>query len=147
MEEIVTLRKQLMLAQRALRREFDADFAPRMSIPLSPLECMIFNFMGETGSDSASEVIGEFNLNKSTLSETFFALEKKGLIESFTSDEDKRKKRLVITEKGWRFFEELRRIDDDFEKRIASSLGGESKRQELLALLSKVSNALGAERN
>ncbi len=146
MDENVLIRKQLMLAQRALRREFELNFAPRMSIPLSSLEGMVFMFMCESGAESASEAIAEFNLNKSTLSETFFALEKKGLIESFTSDEDKRKKRLVITEKGWRFFDEQRHIDEDYEKKVASVLGGESKREELLSLLEKLTNALGAER-
>ena len=108
---------------------------------------MLFDFLCDSGSESATEAAAEFNLNKSTLSEVFYSLEKKGLIDSFVSEEDKRKKRLVVTERGWRFFEEMNRLHAEFEREVAEMMGGADKRDRLLESLDLLNDALSRRKD
>lgn len=147
MSDSLFIRKKLTLAQRGLGELFQEEFAPRLSIAISPLEGMLLDFLCDSGSESATEAAAEFNLNKSTLSEAFFSLEKKGLIDSFVSEEDKRKKRLVVTERGWRLFEEMNRLHADFEREVAEMMGGADKRDRLLESLDLLNDALSRRKD
>ena len=127
MGESLFIRKKLTLAQRGLGALFQEEFAPRLSIALSPLEGMLFDFLCDSGSESATEAAAEFNLNKSTLSEVFYSLEK--------------------TEMGWRFFEETNRLHAEFEREVAAMMGGADKRDRLLESLDLLNDALSRRKD
>ena len=137
-----SLRKLVTMLGRSLGRRFKEAYAPRLSVNLSQLEAMCFDFISNRNCRSASDLVSEFNINKSTVSESLMSLEGKGLIKTSVSSEDKRKRDIVVTEKGWAFHDEFEEVNKVYEAHIAQILGGEQNKESLYSALKKLSDAL-----
>ena len=137
-----SLRKLVTMLGRSLGRRFKESYAPRLSINLSQLEAVCFDFISNRNCRSASDLVSEFNINKSTVSESLMSLEGKGLIKTSVSSEDKRKRDIVVTEKGRAFHDEFEEVNKVYEAHIAQILGGEQNKESLYSALKKLSDAL-----
>lgn len=142
MEPNYSLRKLVTILGRSLGRRFKESYATKLSVNLTQLEAMCFDFLASRKCKSASDLVYEFNINKSTVSESLMSLEDKGLIKTSVSPEDKRKRDISITDKGWGFYREFVEVNEVYEDHIAEILGGEQQKESLYSALKNLADAL-----
>lgn len=121
-----------------LNKNANNDLAMR-EVTFSQMRVLIM--LNEVSEDSAAskEVEKYFGFTQSTIAGIIDRLEKKGLVEGFTDPEDKRRKRVRITQKGKNLCEETKVSMDNYETWFLKSLTEEEK-SELSRLLLKIYN-------
>lgn len=93
------------------------------------------------GSMTLKELENQFCAAQSTVAGLVTRLEKKGLVEGYPDPEDRRVKRVRLTEAGKAMNQTCRQDVVNSEKRLVSLLS-EEERAQLLSLLSKVYDAV-----
>lgn len=116
----------------------------RYGVTLSQMHMLItLHRAEETGSDAPKlkELERYFRVAQSTAAGIAVRLEKKGLVRSFTDPEDKRIKRLQITDRGREVCEGAHAGMQETQRRLFSGLTPEEE-AEFTRLLQKVYDAL-----
>lgn len=93
---------------------------------------------------SQEEICRLFNMTEGTVARTMKRLEDKKLITRETNPEDKRKKVVILTEKGRQQVEEISSIDENLEKDFSLEFSKENL-VELKILLKKLAETINRE--
>jgi DNA-binding MarR family transcriptional regulator len=95
---------------------------------LSEQELKVIIFLGKNGEERMKDIAEHMNLVVSALTSIADKLVEKEYVERRRSKSDRRIVRLSLTEKGQRFFSELREIKKTKGKEILSLLNGDDKK-------------------
>ena len=93
---------------------------------------------------SQEEICKLFNMTEGTVARTMKRLENKNLITRETNPKDKRKKVIILTEKGRRQVKEIGSIDENLEKEFSSEFSKENL-DNLKILLKKLAETINRE--
>ena len=93
---------------------------------------------------SQEEICKLFNMTEGTVARTMKRLENKNLITRETNPKDKRKKVIILTEKGRQQVKEIGSIDDNLEKEFSSEFSKENL-DNLKILLKKLAETINRE--
>lgn len=113
---------------------------------LHPPQGQILAFLYSRPNMSAADIQDALRISKSTVSEALSGLVNLGLIEYVTSEEDRREKRIVETEKGKRHQEEAWKVFKRCEEDLRQGLSDEDVKTLRKALTKIIENAKGGER-
>ena len=104
---------------RVLKKAADQECENHINVGLTAMEGMMLFRIGNQGVKvETKDLLAQFRLSKSTLSELLSSLEKKGYLVYVQSAADKRKKCVVLTEKGQQHVQNAHKVFADFEKRL-----------------------------
>ena len=108
---------------RALKKTADAECMNQINLDLTTMEGMTVFRIGRLGGTvQTSELLSVLRISKSTLSELLSSLEKKGYLVYAQTTSDKRKKSIVLTQKGQEHIERANKIFTEFEKKITEGI-------------------------
>ena len=93
---------------------------------------------------SQEEICKLFNMTEGTVARTMKRLENKNLITRETNPKDKRKKVIILTEKGRQQVKEIGSIDENLEKEFSSEFSKENL-DNLKILLKKLAETINRE--
>lgn len=96
---------------------------------LSDTEYMISTFICSHANCSQEEVATSLRMDKTTVGKALLTLEEKGIVVRTMADDDKRKKCLRITEKGYSGLADLMDIHDEWLSRVLNCLTSDEQRQ------------------
>ena len=113
---------------------------------LHPPQGQILAFLYSRPNMSASDIQETLRISKSTVSEALSGLVSLGLIEYVTSEEDRREKRIVETEKGKRHQEEAWKVFKQCEQDIRQGLSDEEVEAFRRCLSTMIENTKGGDR-
>lgn len=113
---------------------------------LHPPQGQILAILYSRPNMSASDIQETLRISKSTVSEALSGLVNLGLIEYVTSEEDRREKRIVETEKGKRHQEEAWKVFKQCEEDLKQGLSVEEVKILRKGLTTIIENAKGGER-
>ncbi|MGN1210861.1 MAG: MarR family winged helix-turn-helix transcriptional regulator, partial [Candidatus Cryptobacteroides sp.] len=95
---------------------------------------------------SQKEIVSRYLVPKQTVSKEIHLMQEEGLLELLADDEDKRGKKIVMTEKGQKYTEEILQPYFDMESRIEKRMNPKVYRQ-MIDCLTAYADALGQEVN
>ncbi|MGN0242482.1 MAG: MarR family winged helix-turn-helix transcriptional regulator [Lachnospiraceae bacterium] len=95
---------------------------------------------------SQKEIVSSYLVPKQTVSKEIHLMQEEGLLELLPDDEDKRGKKIVMTEKGQKYTEEILQPYFDMESRIEKRMNPRAYRQ-MIDGLTAYADALGQEVN
>ena len=146
MEEENVIRKIKNLYS-GLHGLFQDDYAYRLPADVSRVEGRFLGYISENQIKGiiSSDLVRDFHLKKSTVSETLNGLEEKGFILFAKTKEDGRKKTIVLAPKGMEHEKNAAPVMKDFDESIESILDDEEKAQ-FDAIYQKLMSAI-AERS
>ena len=108
---------------RVIKKTADAECMNQINIGLTTMEGMAVFHIGHLGGQAQTQdILSTLRISKSTLSELLSSLEKKGYLVYARVSSDKRKKNIVLTEKGQDHIERAKKIFTEFEGKITEGL-------------------------
>ena len=134
--KIETIR-ELATFGREVRVGFGNYVAKTVGSGPTPLEGMVLSFLTEHPGANAKDVAAAFKINKSSVSEVLKNLEIVGFIKMGRSENDGRKKQIVVTEAGAAHKETVDRIRNAYDSALASRLTDEEEKV-LLVIIEKL---------
>lgn len=104
--------------------------------PPSPLQFQILHYLmnHQDGDVCQRDLESHLDVNKSTISEVLFTMEKNGLIERAASSFDARSKNIVLTDKSIQRFNEMNRIVSKMNESLVKNI----KKEDLSIFLSVI---------
>ena len=96
---------------------------------LSDTECMICTFVYSNENCAQDEVAASLKTNKTTVAKAVAELEKRGCLTRTQDSEDRRKKRLCLTETGRAKILDLLHLHDNWLSEILTTLSTEEQKQ------------------
>jgi MarR family transcriptional regulator for hemolysin len=128
------LGKNLAIINRAANLYLDE----RLSIfGINRLQAEVLIYIGQNRARYQNEINGYFCLNKATITKIMSKLEKKGMILRLEDEDDKRKKRLILTAKAMEVIPQIKPILDEWDTIMYSALTNDV-RDEFNDMVSKV---------
>lgn len=123
--------RRIIQLSRSIKRTVDSEYLNRINIGLTVEEGMLVERIGRFGGKAQTkQLLDEMKVSKSTLSEVLSSLERKGYIVYARTSSDKRRKNVVLTQKGQEHVERTVRIFGEFEDRLIKGISEE----DLLAI-------------
>ncbi|MBP5342623.1 winged helix-turn-helix transcriptional regulator [bacterium] len=111
------------------------------SLDLSGGQCFIISYIHKMGNKvNQSELENVFGQRRSSISSLITNLEKDGIIERLESLEDKRKKELVLTEKGINQYKIIRNNINRCENKLTSNISDDDLSTMLKVLTKMIDN-------
>ena len=114
---------------------------------LHPPQGQILGLLHSKPGMSAADIQDNLRISKSTVSGALGELNSLGLIEYVVSDEDRREKKIIETEKGKRYQESAWKILTKFREDVLSGLDEEEQKALRTALNKVIENTKGGERD
>ena len=122
------LGRKIRRLSRAIRKAVDANCLGKINLDLTAEEGMIVSRIGMLGGKvETKELLENLQVSKSTLSEVLSSLKNKEYIAYEKEQEDKRKKTIVLTEKGNEHVERANKVFQEFEETLSAGIQEEDR--------------------
>ncbi|KRA43260.1 MarR family winged helix-turn-helix transcriptional regulator [Devosia sp. Root635] len=108
------------------------------SLALRPAEYSVLVLVDENPGRKQSEIAAALGIKRANFVALAQGLEARGLLERLSVESDRRANALHLTASGRIFLAEARDLHDQLESDFVERLGGESQREQLLALLERL---------
>lgn len=109
------------------------------SLKLRPAEYSVLVLIADNPGRKQTEIGEVLGIKRANFVTLVHGLEDRGLVERVPSAEDKRANALHLTRQGEAFLAEARRVHEELEAEMVARLGGPAARDQLLALLDRLS--------
>ena len=118
--------RRIAQLSRSIKRTVDSEYLNRINIGLTVEEGMLVERIGRFGGKAQTkQLLDAMKVSKSTLSEVLSSLERKGYIVYARASSDKRRKNVVLTQKGQEHVERTVRVFSEFEDRLIKGISEE----------------------
>lgn len=125
--------------RRAQLNVFQTFLSVFESLKLRPAEYSVLVLIADNPGRKQSEIAEVLGIKRANFVTLVHGLEDRGLVERVPSAEDKRANALHLTRQGEAFLSEARRVHEELEAEMVARLGGPAARDQLLALLDRLS--------
>lgn len=129
---------------KRIRTAFDGFFASAMPDGLTPLDRHVLFYIVEHPEATSAELQSQQGRSKSSISESLSLLSERGYIEYVVSQEDRREKKILLTDAGKAYVENTHRLAKSFDATLLEGVTAEEEKI-LRKALEKIS--LNAERS
>ena len=126
----------LRRAQVAVFQDFFATFA---KVNIRPAQFSVLVVIDRNPGLKQTQIADALGIKRTNFVTLFNTLERRGLAERRTADQDRRSSALYLTESGKALVKKLRRMAETHDRRVSARLGEEGHRQ-LLALLREIAD-------
>jgi DNA-binding MarR family transcriptional regulator len=109
------------------------------SLKLRPAEYSVLLLIADNPGRKQTEIAEVLDIKRANFVTLVHGLEERGLVERVPSAEDRRANALHLTRQGEAFLAEARRLHEMLEAQMVARLGGPAARDQLLALLDRLS--------
>lgn len=126
LEHMNRVAPQIKCLSERIEREVNSDLA-RHGITLSQMRVLVTLYYSQRGVYSLKELEGIFHFSQQTIAGIVFRLEKKGLLERAVDKQDRRVKKVRITERGSALAEKAQHEVMERERRLLECLSEEEQ--------------------
>lgn len=107
-------------------------------LKLRPVEYSVLVLIADNPGRKQTEIAEVLAIKRANFVTLVHALEERGLVDRIQSDADKRANALHLTNEGQAFLANARSVHEQMERELVARLGGDGARDQLLALLDKL---------
>lgn len=125
--------------RRAQLNVFQTFLSVFDSLKLRPAEYSVLVLIADNPGRKQTEIAQVLGIKRANFVTLVHGLEDRKLVERVPSADDKRANALHLTQKGEAFLAEARRVHEELEAEMVARLGGPAARDQLLALLDRLS--------
>ncbi|MBF0680182.1 MAG: winged helix-turn-helix transcriptional regulator [Devosia sp.] len=126
---------RLRRAQLSVFQRFLAVFA---ELSLRPAEYSTLVLIGENPGRKQTEIASALGVKRANFVALVDGLQARGLLERVHVKTDRRANALHLTSEGEQFLARARKLHEELEQEFIDRLGGDAKRDQLLALLERL---------
>lgn len=123
------------------KKMYDIALELKTSVPPSPLQAQILDYLIENKKETINQKQLEENLgvSKTTISNVLLTMEKNNMIERVVSDKDARNKEIKITQKSMEVFKEMTNMFGLLNKEIIKGIS-KQELENFLNTIEKIKN-------
>ena len=123
---------RLIRIAEQVSQDFSAIYSARHGLSRAEWRCLAT--LGQTGSTTASEIVGHSAMHKTMVSRAVAELERRGWISRRADHEDRRVEHLELTPAGRRAYADIIPLAEDFERKLRAEIGAGPAEQLLAGL-------------
>lgn len=123
------------------RKMFDISIESKMSVPPSPLQAQILDYliMNKEKPINQKQLEENLGVSKTTISNAMLSMERNNMIERIQSDKDARNKEIKLTKKSLEVFNEMSNMFEVLDKEMTKGISKEEL-EMFSAIIEKIKN-------
>lgn len=123
------------------RKMFDISIESKMSVPPSPLQAQILDYliMNKEKQINQKQLEENLGVSKTTISNAIVSMEKNNMIERTQSDKDARNKEIKLTKKSLEVFNEMSNMFEILDKEMTKGIS-KDELETFISIIEKIEN-------
>lgn len=123
------------------RKMFDISKKSKMSVPPSPLQAQILDYliMNKEKQINQKQLEENLGVSKTTISNAMLSMEKNNMIKRIQSDKDARNKEIKLTKKSLEIFNEMSNMFEILDKEMTKGIS-KDELEMFSAIIEKIEN-------